>query len=316
MQVSGAYAPSAAKTTCARDCTNFFAVPCFFLHGCWADIVQFFAFIVGVLLLSARRPPPLSPLDSSDDAQRLACFRVPVQTLSVAWWWNVAHRLLVTYVTWFSTRTPARSHRHTVLGRVVRRLSGVLGAIAWHVTLQLNSTSSALYDDGQSQLFGRLAQIVAHAAAVSLVWAGITHGWFVRCAACWCRLINGKPSATIETQTSMGARVQMPHAAATFSTVNILHTTPCASSAGQLHVAWGTDAVLTEGTYLPCCRMPSARHGSAISMFLSWRDRRGPLDRLFEYAASRIWLRQNKCGHAQGMTPWRARCWRSRWRRC
>ena len=42
--------------------------------------------------------------------------------------------------------------------------------------------------------------------AVSLVWAGITHGWFVKCAACWCRLINGKPSATIETQTSMGAR--------------------------------------------------------------------------------------------------------------
>ncbi len=41
-------------------------------------------------------------------------------------------------------------------------------------------------------------------AAVSLVWAGITHGWFVKCASCWCRLINGKPSATIETQTSMG----------------------------------------------------------------------------------------------------------------
>ena len=49
--------------------------------------------------------------------------------------------------------------------------------------------------------------------AVSLVWAGITHGWFVKCAACWCRMINGKASATIETQTSMGAHVLTSDAA-------------------------------------------------------------------------------------------------------
>ena len=78
MQVSGAYAPSAAKTTCARDCTSFFSVPCFFLHGCWSNIVQFFAFIVGVLLLSARRPPAWA----GHDAKRPACMRVPVQNLS------------------------------------------------------------------------------------------------------------------------------------------------------------------------------------------------------------------------------------------
>ena len=42
-------------------------------------------------------------------------------------------------------------------------------------------------------------------SAVSLVWAGITHGWFVKCAVCWCRMINGKKTAFMETQTSMGA---------------------------------------------------------------------------------------------------------------
>ena len=41
--------------------------------------------------------------------------------------------------------------------------------------------------------------------AVSLVWAGITHGWFVQCAVCWCQMINGKKTASIETQTSKGA---------------------------------------------------------------------------------------------------------------
>ncbi len=40
--------------------------------------------------------------------------------------------------------------------------------------------------------------------AVSLAWAGITHGWFVKCAVCWCQLINGKKMASIETQTSTG----------------------------------------------------------------------------------------------------------------
>ena len=58
MKVTGTYAPSASKTTCAKDCTSFFSVPCFFLHGCWADIAQFLAFIVGVLLLSAPSKTP------------------------------------------------------------------------------------------------------------------------------------------------------------------------------------------------------------------------------------------------------------------
>ena len=44
-------------------------------------------------------------------------------------------------------------------------------------------------------------------SAVSLAWAGVTHGWFVRCAVCWCQMINGKKTASTETQTSMGASV-------------------------------------------------------------------------------------------------------------